>query len=238
MRMPRRLLARIRQVKSKRPRVVLEHILKHGHVTTQELRDLYGYNHPPRAARDVREHGIPLETFRVVGKDGRSIAAYRLAVGPPRSDRVRRGRRALPIALKKQLLERGGPRCQVCWTDMDPRYLQIDHRVPYEIAGEKANPESRPQDFMLLCSSCNRAKSWSCEHCENWRKDKRIKVCRSCYWARPQHYSHIAMLPQRRAVLTWTGESAVRSYEALSEVAGEQGLTVAELLMESARQLR
>ena len=56
---------------------VIDHILKHGSVTTEQLSELYGYDHAPRAARDVRELGIPLETFRVEGKSGRRIAAYR-----------------------------------------------------------------------------------------------------------------------------------------------------------------
>lgn len=46
---------------------------------------------------------------------------------------------------------------------MDERDLQIDHRVPYEVAGE--SNELKTEDFMLLCGSANRAKSWSCEHC-------------------------------------------------------------------------
>jgi hypothetical protein len=207
MRVPSRLLARIRQVKAKRPRVVLEHILEHGHVTTQELRDLYGYNHPPRAARDVREQGIPLETFRVVGRDGRRIAAYRLAFGRRAPAGTRRGRRALPKALKEALLERDGPRCHICWADLHPRYLQIDHRVPYEVAGDRGDPASRPVDFMLLCSSCNRAKSWSCEHCGNWQEKRRVRVCRACYWAEPERYAHIATIPHRRVVVTWARQT-------------------------------
>ena len=43
------------------------YILKHGHITTEELEETYGYDHPPRAARDVREQGIPLETFILKG---------------------------------------------------------------------------------------------------------------------------------------------------------------------------
>src|SRR2546426_8391201 len=48
-------------VTAKRPRTVINHILKHGFITTQELKDKYGYNHPPRAhldgrgGRDLRE---------------------------------------------------------------------------------------------------------------------------------------------------------------------------------------
>jgi hypothetical protein len=44
---------------------VIDHILQYGFITTEDLENTYGYNHPPRAARDVREAGIPLETFKV-----------------------------------------------------------------------------------------------------------------------------------------------------------------------------
>ncbi|WP_363102339.1 hypothetical protein [Halothiobacillus sp. 15-55-196] len=52
-------------------------MLEHGQITTEELKNTYGYNHPPRAIRDVREQGIPIEMFRVTGSDGRKIAAYK-----------------------------------------------------------------------------------------------------------------------------------------------------------------
>ncbi len=80
---------------------MINHILEHGYVTTEELRDTYGYNHPPRAARDVREKGIPLETFRVTGADGRKIGAYRF--GDPAKARFSRtgGRTAFAKELKR-----------------------------------------------------------------------------------------------------------------------------------------
>src|SRR5687768_14836149 len=90
------VLEAIQRVKAKRPRTVLDHIVKHGHITTDELKTLYGYNHPPRAARDVREAGFPLETFKVKGPDGRSIAAYRLPASLKVDPRRAGGRRAFP----------------------------------------------------------------------------------------------------------------------------------------------
>ena len=47
----------MQSITDKRPKTVIDHILKHGHITTDELKVQYGYNHPPRAARDVRESG-------------------------------------------------------------------------------------------------------------------------------------------------------------------------------------
>jgi hypothetical protein len=62
------------------------------------------------------------------------------------------------------------------------------------------------QDYMLLCSECNRAKSWACEHCENWQTHKQAETCATCYWAQPQSYQHIAMQLARRLDLTWRGD--------------------------------
>lgn len=221
--LPPDFLQRLEAVSARRPKIVIDHILEHGHVTTEELRELYGYDHPPRAARDVREQGIPLETFRVVGKQGRRIGAYRF--GDPSEVRRGRlgGRRAWPKNLKKDLLEAQGSRCAVCLTEYLPRELQIDHSIPYEIGGEPKDP-SDLGGFMLLCGSCNRAKSWSCEHCLNWTDERDPDICRTCYWASPETYTHIALRLIRRLDITWT-DSETRDYDrlvALSKQANEE----------------
>lgn len=202
--LPRGLARRIAAVRAKRPRTVLDHILKHGHVTTEQLQELYGYEHPPRAARDVRELGIPLETFRVRDKRGRKIAAYRLNVAAFREERKPGGRTSFPKQFKDSLLERYGARCASCGIPLESRYLQIDHRVPYEVAGEVRR--LAVSEFMLLCPSCNRTKSWTCEHCRNWREKQNADVCRACYWGSPSLHTHIALVEIRRVEVTWTGE--------------------------------
>ena len=70
-------LEKLKSVTAKRPRTVIEHILQHGFITTEDLKEKYGYNHPPRAVRDVREQDIPIEMFRVEGSDGRKKKAYK-----------------------------------------------------------------------------------------------------------------------------------------------------------------
>ena len=71
---------------------------------------------------------------------------------------------------------------------------------------------------MLLSGSANRAKSWSCEHCENWISTKKRDICSECYWAYPENYSHIAMCQVRRVDLLWQGDE-VEQYELLKEKA-------------------
>lgn len=70
--------------------------------------------------------------------------------------------------------------------------------------------------YMLLCGSANRAKSWSCEHCVNWRELKDPEICRRCYWAYPEDYEHVAMRQARRTDIMWTGDE-ISVYERLKQ---------------------
>lgn len=212
--LPRDFIERCQSVKAKRPKTVIDHILKHGFITTQQLKDKYGYNHPPRAVRDVKEHGIPIEMFRVAGSDGRKIAAYRF--GDPSKIRfgLQAGRMALGQQIRQKLIVQHGARCAIYLETFPERELQIDHRIPFEVLGDVRGTLQKPEHSMLICGSANRAKSWSCEHCVNWLELKKPEICRSCYWAFPDSYTHIAMRQIRRADIVWTGPE-VEDYEKL-----------------------
>ncbi len=223
--LPKEFIARCKAVTAKRPRTVIAHILRHGFITTEQLKDKYGYNHPPRAVRDVKEQGIPIEMFRVEGKDGRKIAAYRF--GDPSSVRLRKfsGRTALSAKLKESLIKRSGARCAIYLETFPARELQIDHRIPYQVNGEPDPAKVSNSDFMLLCGSANRAKSWSCEHCENWLKLRKPEVCRGCYWAFPENYNHVAMREERRLDLVWSASETLH-YERLRVESQASGQTM------------
>lgn len=207
--LPKKFIDQCKAVTAKRPKTVVDHILKHGFITTEELNEKYGYNHPPRAARDVREQGIPLETFRVESSDGRKIGAYRF--GDPKKARFSKlsGRTAFSKELREKLLERDGALCAIFLEEFPERELQIDHRVPFEVAGDNADRMNNPKDYMFLSGSANRAKSWSCEHCANWLDLKDVSICKKCYWAYPDSYEHVAMPQTRRADILWSGEREV-----------------------------
>jgi len=214
---PKELLARIEAVTNKRARFVLESIVKNGRVTTEEISGA-GYEHPPRAARDVRELGFSLKTISVKHSNGRTIGAYVFDEGEFQTGKV--GRRALPKKGRDAIIHAAGDKCQICGSEHN---LQVDHRIPYEVGGE---PEfDREQAYQVLCGSCNRKKSWDWEHCKNWLQRKSPKVCRSCYWAEPTAYSHVAMQQQRRADLVWTGDE-VKDFDRLRREAGRHSRSV------------
>lgn len=216
--LPQDFIKKLKSVTAKRPATIINHILEYGNITSEEIKNIYGYNHPPRAIRDVREQGIPIETYRVKDVDGRSIAAYRFGDPSHVENKASKtlGRTAFAKALKAALIEKYGESCFIYQQPLDASLLQIDHRIPYEIGGEQNQDVDA---YMLLSPSANRAKSWACEHCENWDK-KAIDFCTGCFWCHPENYTHISGKKERRIVLTFTGNE-IEDYNRLIQQLGD-----------------
>lgn len=219
MKLSKKILNRLNAITDKRPSTVIQHIIKHGYITTEELASKYGYEHAPRAARDVRERGVNLVTYRVKSSDGRNIAAYKFGDPVFVDNKISKagGRTALSQALKKALIDKYGAVCFVYLQPMEERLLQIDHRVPYEIGGEQTD---NIDCYMLLSPSANRAKSWTCEHCPNWTI-KDIEFCSNCFWAHPENYSHIAGREERQIVITFS-DNEIEDYNRLISLVGKE----------------
>jgi hypothetical protein len=216
-------------ITNKRAKIVIDHIVEHGFITTEDLETTYGYSHPPRAARDVREAGIPLETFTIKSNQGKSIAAYKFGdLSKIRHNRIG-GRLIFSKEFRNQLYEACNGKCAICNGTFEQRYLQIDHRVPYEIIGDLEHFQQYIKDYVLLCASCNRAKSWSCEHCKNWTDMKSIDMCKTCYWGNPENYDHVALEKIRRLELTWQDEG-VKSFENLKKEANKNGIKLPDFV--------
>ncbi len=217
---PEEFLKLLQSVTAKRPHTVIQHILEHGYITSEELKNKYGYNHPPRAIRDVREYGIPIVTYRVTSTDGKSIAAYKFGAPTDTKNNLSKiaGRTILSKALKQALIEKYGSKCFIYLETMDESILQVDHRVPYEIGGE--HDENDIDYYMLLSPSANRAKSWTCEHCENWKR-KDSSFCLRCFWANPENYEHVAGKYEKIISIVFTGDE-IKDYYKLIELSGEE----------------
>lgn len=199
---------------SKRAREALEIMLAQGSVTTEELSQCYGLNHPPRAIGDLRDAGVVVERHRVKSSKGKTIAEYTLL--EEISDELAEPRRPIPKKVKNRLIELNGPVCSACEGTFRPTVLQVDHRIPFRIGGDPA--EWSRETGMLLCQSDNRAKSWTCEHCPNW-EIRDPSICEDCYWCHPDgQYSHIAMKQQRRVEVVWQDEET-QEYDVLKEQA-------------------
>lgn len=219
----------IAEGKNKRAIAALKVLLKKGEVTTDDLNDL-GYNHPPRAIGDVRDAGIPIKTGSATSsKSGKRMAVY--TFGDPadiQSGRIG-GRSAFPKAFKTALLQRYGSKDCITGAVLDERVLQIDHRIPYRVAGDAGLSDHDVEHFMLLDASSQRQKSWSCENCPNMKGKRDLSICKSCYWASPEDYKHIATAQIRRADVVWQGKD-VEAYALLAKEASKRGMTVSDLI--------
>ncbi|MFD0317295.1 HNH endonuclease [Streptomyces flavalbus] len=211
---------------SRRAQRALEHILEHGSVTTAELNDM-GYDHPPRAIGDIKDAGVTV-VKEMVTVDGRRMARYALQ-DQVNSDASGVGRKTLSKRFREDLYALHDHKCAVCGGSYTSRELQADHRIPFRIAGDSR--ELLLDEFMPLCASCNRAKSWTCENCPNWEpRDK--QTCASCLWSSPNTYDHIAGKPERRMAITFQGDH-VHLYDQASAAAATAGVPVEEWLLEN-----
>lgn len=223
------LLQKIAAVTNRRARFVLDKIVAQGIVTTEEI-NAAGYDHPPRAAQDVRDLGFRLKTIKVKHSNRRSIAAYVFDEGEMEGGK--HGRRLLPKKERDALISSGGGKCNICGSSVN---LQVDHRIPYAIAGDL--PREQEGTHQILCGSCNRKKSWACEHCSNLVNDRLPAVCGECYWAEPASYTHVAMQIERRVDIVWIGDE-VREFENIKAAADLKLTTVATEIKELLRPKR
>lgn len=221
---------KIRDKVSKRGQVVIDAIIKDGSVTTDYLKNM-GYDHPPRAIRDVREAGIPLVTKMV--KDTTSGRRYGIyTFGDPEKIEAYKleGRKTFPKSFKITLLKKQGNRCAICNEVYDDKYLQIDHRVPYQYSGD--SPTLDVKDYMLLCAECNRKKDRAtevgCQH--TCFKTNDISIIRSCFWASPEDYTHICLKPIRHTELTWYGEDDLNTYTLVQEEANRKNISIQDYI--------
>ncbi|KIC38520.1 hypothetical protein RA27_18920 [Ruegeria sp. ANG-R] len=221
-----RILALCEKVTAKRARALIDYLLEYGECSTEDLNEL-GYDHPPRVAGDVKEAGIPIVMTRdrVSAKTGRKIGVYRF--GNPSDIKAGRidGRKAFSKAFKNRLVEHYNSREAFTQEVLAPRYLQIDHRVPYQVAGDAAFDESNPETYMLIDASSQRAKSWSCENCRNAQQDRSEDVCSACFWASPESYTHVALEEVRRLDLEWRADET-SVFDKLRDRAAREGVTV------------
>lgn len=197
---------------------VIEHIMKHGSIDADDLVDA-GFVHGARAIGDVRDQGIPLTRTNIKGLNNRTIGEYRFGSASEIKRNRFGGRITFPSSLKKKLIERDGLVCSISGISLSAKELQIDHRIPYFISGDILGVKN-PDDFMLLSSSMQRTKSWDCENCENIKNYVDLEICRTCYWAYPENYSHVAMRKQRSMNLVWEGDE-VDDFDKLVEESTE-----------------
>lgn len=214
-------------VLSKRAQKVVKILLDRGSITTKDINEL-GYNHPPRAIRDVRDAGIPLDT-KMINISNKRMAQYIFGKESDINEHMLHGRTTFPKSFKKNLLAIQGNRCAICNQKFDEQYLQIDHRVPYKYNGDSVKLSEK--DYMLLCAECNRKKDRATEiGCsKTCFTTNDPKIIRSCFWASPEKYTHICMQPIRRVDITWFKDE-VAEYDKLEEKAKKSKLTIQNLI--------
>ncbi len=212
-------------------------ILDKGSVTTADLAVL-GYDHPPRAAQDVKDATLPLIMKMVRRADGKRMASYRF---PTEAEAVagralRSGRLNVRPMFRRELMKHYGSADTITGAKLPATMLTVDHRVPFQVSGDAGLEDEDISQFMLLDRSMQSVKAWTCRHCPNVTTGLLDpEVCGRCFWAYPESYDHVATVEVRRTDIVWQG-SDIPLHDRLQERAKNEGVTVAELLKQLARQ--
>lgn len=219
---------KLMSVTGKRARFVIDKIMQDGSCSTEDLKDA-GYEHAPRAKRDVVEAGIPIIKDSGVDRSGHRMAVYKFGdwegYKSQNSLAKTKGRNNLTDKLKQKLIEENGNICALYGEEFPETLLQTDHRVPFEIGGDPDDMMDTSK-FMLLSPSANRAKSWACEHCSNWIK-KDTTMCEACYYANPEEYEHVAGAKERRLDVVFR-KSEIDIYDMICDRAKQKNITIQE----------
>lgn len=84
-------------------------------------------------------------------------------------------------------------------------------------------------EFMLIDASSQRAKSWSCENCKNLNEIRDKELCKTCFWAYPENYKHVALEQERRVSLSWRGDE-VNVFDSISEKAERNNMKMQDYI--------
>ena len=221
---------------SKRAKTVIRAFLQRGTMSTDELAAL-GYEHPPRAVRDVKDVGLPVVKEMVRSpRTGRPMAVYRFGSPDEIRERETQGRRSFSKGFRKELIAQYGSMDHFDKVTCEANDLTIDHRVPYQVAGDKL--ELDVKDYMLITMEHQHKKRRACELCPNTDADALDPaICGTCYWAFPENYLHVATANMRRTDVIWQGGEEVGIHDRLVAKGKKEGRGVADILREAGAQI-
>lgn len=179
-----------------------------------------------RSIRDLKDRGIPIQTLSRVQTPESKNPVVRYTFGERRDihPEWQNGRHLVPVRMKEKLVRIYGSRCAYCGEKLEPRKLQVDHRLPVKYFGELNEKEKdNPQNYLLLCPECNRKKAEAVDEgcARTCYKTDDMNVIKSCYWYDPIGYTHVCMKPVRKIEVKWN-EDDVGEYQTLIEVAKKQ----------------
>lgn len=223
LKVPSELKAAVEAVTNKRARFVLDFILANGLITADDIQR-QGYREHRRAVMDCRDLGFPIIKTK---SPGGGIGAWTLDVDDGmRAGRT--GRKTFKKSFRQQLIAQAEGRCEICGAPEVDRQLQIDHRIPYEI--DPGSGDEVEAEYQMLCGSCNRSKSWTCEReCPNWEL-RDPSLCQTCMWANPAEYEHIASRLRRKITIVLDGAEGADLFDRLKKAASDAGQPLDEFL--------
>lgn len=226
-----------------RGRKAIDALKQNGVVTKYDLiRAGIAPTQTARAIRDLKDHGIPIQALSRVKTPESKNPVVRYTFGERRDihPEWQNGRRLVPAGMKGKLIRIYGSRCAYCGEKLEPRKLQVDHRLPVKYFGELNEKEKgNPQNYLLLCPECNRKKAEAVDEgcAKTCYKTDDMSIIKSCYWYDPINYTHVCMKPVGKLEVKWN-EDDIDEYKALMKTAKKRGISPQEVVKQLVKTLK
>jgi hypothetical protein len=172
---------------SKRGNFVRDTMLTKGSVTRW---DMLGAGYDPVAVCDLTSLGVTVST-KMISEKGKSSMEYTL--NPQAFIDRAESRMFMTPKERRRFFRSYGCKCLTCSLTLDPRSLQVDHRIPFILVGNSLVKLEGYSALKPACPSCNSTREDICRECIKKRgTNHEVLECRTCYWAYPENYTHIA----------------------------------------------
>jgi hypothetical protein len=205
-----------------REKGVLAIYLRQGFITKQDCTDA-GFD--VVVTRDLTKHGL------VFGDQGGRIYLD-FGLSNERLASSTGGFQTLPARKRDEFLRESHLTCALCRCQFEKKRLCGDHRVPHRVAGNRLTEQEGMLAYQVLCYTCNNRKQKACAACPNQQTKRDIEMCRSCFWAYPDTYTHVAGQPERRLEIVLQGLEADVLLTRLQESARANGRTLSKEVIE------
>jgi hypothetical protein len=218
---------------SKRACCVRDLLLTQGWVTYAQIKPLYDCYR--RAKRDLIDVGLTLQAKTIHDGHGRTTL---FEFDPQAFAGQQESRLPLSAKDREELKRRFDYKCNLCSTPEHHRHLEADHRIGFDLVGNDLHKAEGLDAFQPLCAPCNDKRQRACMECPNKDPD----TCRSCRWAYPEKYAHVATRPERRAELVIHHPKLAQAFDELwpriQTIATQRGETPGEVILRVVLQAR
>lgn len=222
-----------------RAKAAADLLMEKGVITKYDFEETHvPVSQAPRAIRDLKDHGIPIETLRKISVPQAKTKVNRYTLGSIDNinTSMRYGRMYDPTGMKEKLAKLHGDVCVFCGKKLTAKDRELDHKLPVNIFGDLSPVERlNPDNYQLVCRGCNRLKREATSHGAFDDQREGMDIVKQNYWYDPVQYrKNRDDRLYAHNVIVWNTSKDIQAYKQISQYAKDSSKSFQEALKDIA----